>query len=288
MLSLLALSLGGCATAIRMPLDSGKKATLGAVNVIAIFSQDGLDAEVRESQFVAATSGGLFNLIIEDVRAKKVDQALEPLRGALATFNFNQEVKTALCKALSASPANLDLGEIEVIQSTDQKAHRERLAAADGAKPLLVLSLYYTLNRDYSSLAITCDASFYPARAESSKRAAPLYRNFLGAFQFSPRMSEVSIDPTANVANWSAHNAAPARQALQAAAKEMACLLAYDLTYPGLPAGERLYDETGSGKTNLPPLYPLWRKPWQEGRIERFENGRRWVRVPTGELFSIK
>lgn len=287
-LSMLALFFGGCATATRIPLDAVKKETFGAVNAIAVFSQNELDAEVREAQFVAATSGGLFDIIGENRHAEKVDQDLEPLRGALVSFDFNHEVKTSLLEAFSGSPTNLALSKIEIIQSTDLKANRARLAAADRAKPLLILSLYYTLNRDYSSLAITCDASLYSARAGTSNRTTLLYRNFLGAFQFTPKTSEVSVDPAANVAIWSAHNASQARQALQAAAKEIARLLAYDLIFPALPEGKRLYDETATGKIILPPLYPLWRQPWQEGRMERFESGRKWVRMPTGELFSIK
>jgi hypothetical protein len=269
----------------RIPLPDVKHSQLRSTTVVAPKLQE-LGMRIERSTTGAAVGGFLGAVVDSTVntsRAKDAESAVASVRNALADYDPVSILAAAMGNEL-ASVAWLNNDGVVVRQFADQKAVQDWIQDTK-AENTLVVDVDYTLVPSGQVLLISVKAAIYPRAPEGAQAASPkpLYAN---AFAWAQKVSGLKKrDATpAEAANlWAAEGGRQARLALDAGMKETAQMIAFDLGEDG-PVGTRLYTAPESAQEATRPLPP----GIKAGYVVRHREARSWVRLPAGDLISVR
>ncbi len=285
-LSVLSLFAGGCKTPSRVAFDAEKKGHINTSTGFVGLTQQEIAADINQSNLAQAAGGGLlFSVIdagINNSRAKDAEKDVVPVRDALIGYDVGQTLKTDLVSSLKPT-SWLKLRTIEVRQLSDEKALRSWLPSTEGNVMLLVRP-YYRLNAGFNVMTISATVSVQgpPPADDKEKLGAPLYSNTLVCAVTLPgstgKMTRVDAAQL-----WSGNSGRNARLALNEGLSEIARMIAYDLELPN-PPEKKIFKAPEDAETRAPnPNIPGY-----EGYVTHTEKDHVWVRMPFGELYSMR
>ena len=299
-LSLIAAAgFSGCATATRVPLAAEKRPQINSSQAIVGTRQQEIGTSINKSMASVATGGGLIGAIVdsavENSRAKKSEAAVVPVRDALVGYNPGQVLAEALHKELpSVAWLKPQLPEARsltddtlVVSWVDQNAN----------DLVLIVALDYRLAPDFSGLDLAARVSAFPRtealRAGTKKTAAgaapAIYFNTLITHVRMPGWPEEEPEREAAAALWAANKGEKARTCLDSGLQELGRMIAFDIQQDG-PPQKALYKEPDGVETYRVPAITAFGVVMPQ-RISGYplhaENGRHWLRIPTGELISM-
>lgn len=218
-----ALLLAGCASAPppRQALNPGLQTQIASTEVIIGLPQASL--------FVQPPA--------KPVEGRDPQAEVAPLRAALKSYRFDQQLRTSLDQSLRKLP-RLAARPADLQPQTAESLGAARLLASS-ADALLLLTASYSMAPDFSRLDIGLRAQLMPRgiglrNALGLKPKLPkeldldeaIYRNTI---VFRSQVPEISADPLANRAQWLIDDAYPLHQALEDGLLEVTAALNEDL-----------------------------------------------------------
>ncbi|HXB03059.1 MAG TPA: hypothetical protein VNV15_09620 [Opitutaceae bacterium] len=294
LLALALTFLTGCVGPVRVPISSDSRTQLGKVKGIVGLQQQEIGTEINPSNVSAATGGGLIagiiDMSIDDARAKKAEAAVKPVRDALIDYQPGNVLAADLQNALDDVPG-ASLSHTDVQQVIDPNTTAEWINGSGGTSVLLV-TLGYKLSADFKSIIVSAEVSLHPAGGrlasvtQTKANLPPLvYYNMFSSFNILPGLAGAQ-SRDGLVTLWAADGGRQAKTVLNAGLQELADMIAYDLTAPSPPAGERYETPDGAEKHFGIAEYGATNVGFQ-GYIEHKADGRIWVRLPGGQLSSF-
>lgn len=219
-LALVFMSLVGCVTPPRRALDPADRSPSGGREAVVLVSQGEIHAEINASQVSAALGGGLLGALIDTSvnqhRTNKAEEALKPLRDALAGYNFDQRALEATRAAL----ANLDwVGAKQVSFSKDVSADNRSACLDKSQAPEVLFATYdYGLTADFGAVEVSVTVTIAPKAVPPGKAAkdrinisnAAYTQEFTAVVPIAGAGKELA----GNTALWAADGAKLARVAL--------------------------------------------------------------------------
>lgn len=157
-LLLLLLAFGsGCAPKSK-PLNLGLPYDNPVPVVYVAVVNEELDADVKSSYVAAATGGGLLPMLIdagiESARSKKAASLLEPIRNALATYDFAQDIVSQL--AARDIPGIARNAKTMVISQSKLKEMKDAVIS----EPLLSIVARQVFAYDFKSVRVEANVSY--------------------------------------------------------------------------------------------------------------------------------
>ena len=278
----------GCASPSRVSLDPAKKNGINSAHGIVGLSQQEIVAEIDQSNLTQAAGGGLlFALIdagINNSRVKDAETDIVPVRDALIGYDVGATLKTNLDSSLQSTPW-LKLGAIDIRQLPDQPTLRSWLPASQG-NVVVMIRPYYRLTANFDGMIISALVAIQgpPPDDETSQLGAPLYANTLGCVVVMPGGWPGEMPRPSAASLWAANSGLKARQALDEGLSEIARMLAYDLEQSNPPEKKIFKAPEGSEIR----FVPISSQPANQGHVVHTENDHVWLRLPMGELYSLR
>jgi hypothetical protein len=219
-----ALLLAGMASAApRDFVSEDARAAIGDRAVHVVIAQAEIGTGIVPSRVTAATGGGLlFALVdasIESARAKKAEAAIQPVRAALISYDFDARAIAQLDTELAgitwfrALPATL----------TKDSSKETKLAALDSApgEQVAFVDIRYGASPDFSAIAVIVECRIAsratPPNQQPDQRLRDrnlIYRQALHSVVMLPNPAK---ELEANAATWAADNERLAQTALDLA-----------------------------------------------------------------------
>ncbi len=238
----------------------------------------------------AATAGA--DAAIENKQAKTAEALITPLRDVLLDFDVPEAITVAVRNAVADDPHFS--AELVVLdrQYPGEKGALKTLVESAPGKTLLLLRVDYYLTSDFGAMRVDAVVDLLTAdptlKKHATRRFLPvpsLYHNYLAYSQMLPVVSRTK---ETNAAAW-AEKGAALKTELEAAIAELAAMLVYDLRQPatvtdGAPFDEKVIVPMAAGNGMVVQGGTVAVK----GRTERSSGSRRWVRVRSGELYSLE
>lgn len=282
--ALLSLFVSGCATATRIPLDASQ-APRGPVEGVYTTQTQEMQAAFTESNLTQAAGGGLlFALIdagINSSRAKNSESVVLPLRDAMVDYDANTAFFAALRSELSKGAVPIALDNIQ-IQRFETYAERLDWVKAHLGKPMLTVNFNYIITKEMNAIDFTADVSLY---GENASKPVENYRNRFCARILMPSWPGGQPTQPEAIKIWANDHAAKARLVIATGIKEIAQMIAYDISQPG-PPDRKLYLLGDKAHTyQIPAWWPVYAR--FKGTIVHTEAGRSWVRLEIGPLMSM-
>jgi hypothetical protein len=266
--------LAACATPKRAP-DLGLTEDARAETIVLGFQQQ----EITVDKPDVNAGGGLLGAIIEGIAESTMDknrqEALAPLRNALADYEFEPKLRAAIDPAWP-SRYFADQRETIVVRSHDDWS--EELARRNGPN-LGGLVVKYAFSPDFELLYVHAGVRAGDIGLVRDKKGRPKekYKSSEASKGKVVGASYYAIYPLAddgkfrdNAARWTAEGGRLAREALDAAVVEIADLIRRDLASPlqgDTTQKQRFLLPTGSGLLNM------------KGELVETRNGRRLLSV---------
>ena len=293
---IVALFASGCASPSRVPLSPDKTSKISSSQTVVALSQAEIGTDINRSNITAATGGGLIGAIIDagvnNYRAKNAESAAVPIRDALVKYDVGQTFTNAL---------RAHVGEISWLSNTTVEAQQltkdntiTAIVKKSAADAVLVLNTDYRLTPNFESVRVTVTASLHPRAAALNAGAKPsrgippvIYFNTLSTtFPVSEEYkSGKSSEEVAKAIAADKENRLT--KALDQSLEELASMLVFDLEQQA-PANNAMYKAPAGAQTrNAMYAQPAGTFP-VKGYVVKEQNGRAWVRLPGGELYSVQ
>jgi hypothetical protein len=166
-----AFALGGCVT-IKHTLPPEGRQVEGGRNLLVTVTQNELIAGIQESNISAATGGGLLFALIDagvnQARTKTAEEAIVPVRDALADYSFDQ-------KAIAASQEIAQRVTWLGVQKSElnKDPSNARLSKAIDETPgpeLLSITYDYLLDNNFTVLKVGANVSLLPKALPKNKK----------------------------------------------------------------------------------------------------------------------
>lgn len=237
----LVLLLSGCATAIHQPLTAEAKQQVRSADVVIGIPQQEMAAQIKESNMTAAAGGGLLFALIDagvnSYRSGNAEDAVRPLRDALISYSFDENLRVRMDNRLGAVPG-MGIGNSKVTKDVSE-ANYNAIYQASSKDAVLITNASYTMNVDFSSVVVNATALLYPKSSglkasanlsDADLRDLPvknaIYRDtvvFTCTLPLRSKTLEVNRDA------WTANNGALLSGALNLGADEIARVISADI-----------------------------------------------------------
>lgn len=281
---LLASGCGG-----RIALGASRRAQVRSVKTIAGLSQRTLEVNVARSRtgvVMGAVALGVLGGKVGDAvdladyrqRREAAQATIRSIADGLAGYDLSAAVNAALFKQL-APLAWLKGNTVEVHQIADPASPQEltNLVKKSGADEVLLVQFDCVLTPALEALVVTAKVSLLSSRVGTVREGpARLYFNTLST-SVSFLGWRLAMAREEALALWAAGGSQSARRALDDSIEEIGRMIAFDLQEDSEGPSDawlmKGLDDDGS-ETNL-------------GRIVHKNGDRNWIRLSTGELYSV-
>jgi hypothetical protein len=247
MVCLLLLATFGCATTepAYIPLAKEMSQRINSSNAVIVSAQHEIKADVEKSMVATVTGGGLIpaliDVAVEHSRSKSAEEAIKPIRDALADFDIGEALQAALGTRLETI-GWLNVKKSEILY--DQKADLvPTLMAASPEDVLVLITPSYSLSTDFVTLTVESEVKVLPRAAHlrassdtkdsANGRVTPLYKNVVKHVVPLP-------DTTAPVAQWTKDGGTAIKEAIRQSIDSIASQIISSLTNPATPSNGEL------------------------------------------------
>lgn len=238
---LIALLMTGCATSAYQPLTPEAKQQIRSTDTVIGVAQQEITAQINQSNVAAATGGGLlFALIdagINSSRSSTAEDTVRPLRDALVTYNFDNNLRSRMDDHLGTI-SGMGVGNVKLTKEVTDNNYNA-LYQASNKDAVLFTSVNYSMTVDFSTLAINANALLFPKSAglkalanlsDADLHNLPvknsIYRNTIN---FTCKLPSPSKDLETNRNMWVANNAGLLVGALNLGTDEIANAISLDI-----------------------------------------------------------
>lgn len=231
------------------------RSVIQSTDVVALVGQKELDAEIVVQNSSAATAqfgligalvGGAIDAGINASRQSSADEAVKPLRAALAGVDFDAMLSAGLKQELGSLDW-LHAQQFSLSKKDDEQGQRDAVLLAKSGNVLLVRAVY-RLSPDFSTLHVISQAMLFPnpgpAPANETREAKIRRIEDSNALSRALYYNVVTVDSTVgtgkledNRAQWAKDDGALLRRALKFQAGEVARVIKLDLQR-AVPAAE--------------------------------------------------
>lgn len=252
------LAVTGCVARPHTALKSDLRDKIGSTEAYAGVRQSELYAQIIPSQAGAAAAGavagipgigillagvvggvaGAADAGINASRVKENEALVRPLRDTLADYNFDEQLRQELDRALAAN-GGLKAAPVQVVKQVEDK-HYQKLFEDSKAGAVLFVNTDYSLSPDFSTLTVSSagllfarDAALRKSAGQMNTREAmrgatkadrAIYRN---SYVFESKLPSASTDKAQNIVAWQQQGLL--RGTLEYGLREMVALMALDL-----------------------------------------------------------
>ncbi len=204
--------------------------------VDSVVPQAEIKTEINESKSAMVAGGGLLFAMIDagvnSSRTKKAEAAVQPLRDALAGYNFDDDARDSTGLALSSVPW-LKVTEQRLTKDDSQPGLLGVLDSLPTSR-LLIADYGYSLSPTGDEMVIHVALSIAsretPAGKKPADRLKPKYLAYQQRLTVVAQLNIPAKDLAANVARWSADGAALARKTLASELADVRTLIVRSLT----------------------------------------------------------
>jgi hypothetical protein len=232
--------LNGCApTHIALKLTEAKEIT--SVDVYIGLVQQEIYAEIVKSNVSAATGGGLIPALIDagidQHRAKKAEELVQPIRAALMDYNFGKCLTEKIESELKPR-SWIRINNVRVSADISKKGYEKAFADSEASAILFVTTKYF-LTPNLIVLTVPSEAKLYLKKGGKSVELRDgncIYKNLLF---FEDSILTVPSSKKETINCWADNEGFLTRQALDAASVGLARMIAVDLDTSGIYEKDR-------------------------------------------------
>lgn len=233
-LFVLIVILNGCATT-HIALKPTEAKEITSVDIHIGLAQQEIYAEIVKSNVSSATGGGLIPALIDagidQHRAKKAEEFVQPIRTALTDYDFGKCLSEKIESELK-SRTGMRINNVRVSGDISKKGY-EKVFADSEANAVLFVTTKYFLTPNLIVLKVPSEAKLYLKKGGKNVELRDgncVYKNLLF---FEDSIVTVPSSKKEAINCWADNEGFLARQALDAARVGLARMIAVDLDTSG-------------------------------------------------------